>query len=71
MQDPKAKKVHFQHRALLLPTKTPCLRNTYNKDFLQYTLKHELTHVVNMFSAYRHNNIMSLKNTVGYDDNDL
>lgn len=45
--------------------------NTYNKDFLQYTLKHELTHVVNMFSAYRHNNIMSLKNTVGYDDNDL
>ena len=42
-----------------------------NKDYLQYTLKHELTHGVNMFSAYRHNNIMSLKNTVGYDDNDL
>ena len=45
--------------------------NLYNKEFLPYTLKHELTYVVNMFSSYKHNNIMNLKNTVGYDDNDL
>lgn len=40
--------------------------------FIYSVLKHELTHVVEMYSAKKFNNINNLKNTIGIDkDNDI
>lgn len=41
------------------------------EEFIYATLKHELTHVIEMYSAAKYNNTNNLKNTVSIDDESI